>query len=55
MRSLTHTHCVFNGAVGVITGTNAVKVKVGETARVIHNQANRDSRPHLIGDHGNFV
>lgn len=55
MRTLTPTHCVFNGAVGAITGENAMKFSVGETVLMIHNQANRDSRPHLIGGHGNFV
>ena len=55
MRTLTPTHCVFNGAVGAITGENAMKFAVGETVLMIHNQANRDSRPHLIGGHGNFV
>lgn len=55
MRTLTPTHCVFNGAVGAITGENALKFNVGETVLMIHNQANRDSRPHLIGGHGNFV
>lgn len=55
MRTLTPTHCVFNGAVGAITGENAMKFNVGETVLMIHNQANRDSRPHLIGGHGNFV
>lgn len=55
MRTLTPTHCVFNGAVGAITGENAMKFNVGETVLMIHNQANRDSRPHLIGGHGNYV
>ena len=55
MRTLTPTHCVFNGAVGAITGEHAMKFKVGETVLMIHNQANRDSRPHLIGGHGNYV
>ncbi|MCX8227356.1 MAG: copper-containing nitrite reductase [Sulfitobacter sp.] len=55
MRTLTPTHCVFNGAVGAITGEHAMKFNVGETVLMIHNQANRDSRPHLIGGHGNFV
>ncbi|MGJ8626354.1 MAG: copper-containing nitrite reductase [Sulfitobacter sp.] len=55
MRTLTPTHCVFNGAVGAITGENAMKFSVGETVLMIHNQANRDSRPHLIGGHGNYV
>lgn len=55
MRTLTPTHSVFNGAVGAITGENAMKFNVGETVLMIHNQANRDSRPHLIGGHGNYV
>ncbi|KJS41953.1 MULTISPECIES: copper-containing nitrite reductase [unclassified Roseovarius] len=55
MRTLTPTHSVFNGAVGALTGERALRAKVGETVLMIHNQANRDSRPHLIGGHGNFV
>ena len=55
MRTLIPTHSVFNGAVGALTGENALKAKVGETVLMIHNQANRDSRPHLIGGHGNYV
>lgn len=55
MRTLTPTHSVFNGAVGALTGENALRAHVGETVLMIHNQANRDSRPHLIGGHGNFV
>ncbi|MEO1140518.1 MAG: copper-containing nitrite reductase [Pseudomonadota bacterium] len=55
MRTLTPTHCVFNGAVGALTGENALQAKVGETVLMIHNQANRDSRPHLIGGHGDYV
>jgi nitrite reductase (NO-forming) len=55
MRKLIPTHSVFNGAVGALTGEHALKANVGETVLMIHNQANRDSRPHLIGGHGNFV
>ncbi len=55
MRSLTPTHVVFNGSVGALTGTNALHSAVGKTVLMIHNQANRDSRPHLIGGHGNYV
>jgi nitrite reductase (NO-forming) len=55
MRTLIPTHSAFNGAVGALTGENALRAKVGETVLMIHNQANRDSRPHLIGGHGNFV
>jgi hypothetical protein len=29
--------------------------KVGETVLIVHSQANRDSRPHLIGGHGDYV
>lgn len=55
MRTLTPTHSVFNGAVGALTGAHALKARVGETVLMIHNQANRDSRPHLIGGHGSYV
>ena len=55
MRTLVPTHSVFNGAVGALTGDAALKAKVGETVLMIHNQANRDTRPHLIGGHGNYV
>jgi len=55
MRTLTPTHVVFNGGVGALTGDNAMKTAVGETVLFIHAQANRDSRPHLIGGHGDFV
>lgn len=55
MRTLTPTHIVFNGKVGALTGDNAMKAKVGETVLIIHSQANRDTRPHLIGGHGNYV
>lgn len=55
MRGLIPTHSVFNGAVGALTGDKALRSKVGNTVLMIHNQANRDTRPHLIGGHGNFV
>ncbi|MBW4710484.1 nitrite reductase, copper-containing [Roseobacter sp. YSTF-M11] len=55
MRGLIPTHSVFNGAVGALTGEGAIKANVGETVLMVHNQANRDSRPHLIGGHGNYV
>ncbi|MEJ6399132.1 copper-containing nitrite reductase [Yoonia sp. 208BN28-4] len=55
MRTLIPTHSVFNGAVGALTGDAALTASVGETVLMIHNQANRDSRPHLIGGHGNYV
>jgi nitrite reductase (NO-forming) len=55
MRKLIPTHVVFEGKVGALTGENALRAKVGETVLIIHSQANRDSRPHLIGGHGDFV
>lgn len=55
MRTLTPTHIVFNGRVGALTGDNAMTSKVGETVLIVHSQANRDTRPHLIGGHGNYV
>ena len=55
MRSLTPTHVVFNGSVGALTGDNALTAKVGDTVLIIHSQANRDTRPHLIGGHGELV
>jgi nitrite reductase (NO-forming) len=55
MRTLTPTHVVFNGAKGSMTGEKAMKAKVGEKVLFIHAQANRDSRPHLIGGHGDLV
>nr|ACF98088.1 putative nitrite reductase copper-containing NirK [uncultured bacterium 1042] len=55
MRGLVPTHVVFNGKVGSLTGDNAMKAKVGETVLIVHAQANRDTRPHLIGGHGDYV
>ena len=55
MKTLTPTHVVFNGKKGALTGDAALKAKVGETVLFIHAQANRDTRPHLIGGHGDFV
>ncbi|SIR26567.1 MULTISPECIES: copper-containing nitrite reductase [unclassified Bosea (in: a-proteobacteria)] len=55
MRTLTPSHIVFNGKVGALTGKNALTSKVGETVLVVHSQANRDTRPHLIGGHGDYV
>ena len=55
MKTLTPTHEVFNGAVGALTGENAMTASVGETVLVVHSQANRDTRPHLIGGHGDYV
>ena len=55
MRTLTPSHVVFNGAVGALTGDNALQAKVGEKVLIVHSQANRDTRPHLIGGHGDYV
>ena len=55
MRMLTPSHVVFNGRAGALTGDQALKASVGEAVLFIHSQANRDSRPHLIGGHGDYV
>ena len=55
MKTLTPTHVVFNGSVGALTGEGALTAHVGEKVLFIHSQANRDSRPHLIGGHGDLV
>lgn len=55
MNGLIPTHVVFNGKVGALTGANAMKAKVGETVLIIHSSANRDTRPHMIGGHGDYV
>lgn len=55
MRGLVPSHVVFNGAVGALTGDNAMTANVGETVLFVHSQANRDTRPHLIGGHGDYV
>jgi len=55
MNKLIPSHVVFNGSVGSLTGENALKSKVGESVLIVHSQANRDTRPHLIGGHGDLV
>lgn len=55
MATLTPSHEVFNGAVGALTGDNSMTAKVGESVLFIHSQANRDTRPHIIGGHGDYV
>lgn len=55
MKTNEPSHVVFNGAVGALTGDNALTAKVGETVLFLHSQANRDTRPHLIGGHGDHV
>lgn len=55
MNGLIPTHVVFNGAVDALTGDAAMKSRVGERVLFIHAQANRDTRPHIIGGHGDLV
>ncbi|MEN9464662.1 MAG: hypothetical protein RL217_843 [Pseudomonadota bacterium] len=55
MKGLIPSHVVFNGAAGALTGDNAIQSKVGETVLFVHSQANRDSRPHLIGGHADYA
>jgi len=55
MRKLIPSHVVFNGKAGALTGKNAMTANVGENVLIVHSQANRDSRPHLIGGHGDYV
>ncbi len=55
MSTLTPSHIVFNGAVGALTGENSLKASVGDRVLIVHAQANRDTRPHLIGGHGDYV
>ena len=55
MKTNEPSHVVFNGAVGALTGDNSLTADVGETVMFIHSQANRDTRPHLIGGHGDYV
>jgi len=55
MKSQNPSHIVFNGSVGALTGTNAMTASVGESVLFIHSQANRDTRPHIIGGHGDYV
>ena len=55
MKKLLPTHIPFGGTVGALTGENAMRAKVGESVLFIHSQANRQSYPHLIGGHGDYV
>lgn len=55
MNGLIPSHVVFNGKVGALTGENALTSKVGETVLFVHGQANRDTRPHLIGGHADYA
>ena len=55
MRTLIPTHIPFGGKMGALTDDHAMRAKVGETVLFIHSQANRQSYPHLIGGHGDYV
>ncbi len=55
MKTNEPSHVVFNGAVGALTGEHSLTANVGESVLFIHSQANRDTRPHLIGGHGDYV
>lgn len=55
MSKLIPTHVVFGDRKGAYTGENAMTAKVGETVMFYHSQANRQSFPHLIGGHGEYV
>ncbi len=55
MKTNEPSHVVLNGAVGALTGDDSLTASVGETVLFIHSQANRDTRPHLIGGHGDYV
>ncbi len=55
MRGLIPTHVAFGGIIGALTEDNAMYAKVGETVLFVHSQANRQSYPHLIGGHGDYV
>jgi nitrite reductase (NO-forming) len=55
MGTLIPTHIVFNGAAGALQGEGQLTANVGENVLIIHSQANRQSYPHLIGGHGDYV
>ena len=55
MRSLAPTHIVFNGATGALQGDGALTANVGENVLIVNAQSNRQSYPHLIGGHGDYV
>ena len=55
MRKLVPTHVLFNGRDGALTGKGAMPAKVGETVLIVHSQVDRDSRPHIVGGHGDYV
>ena len=55
MATLQPTHIVFNGTTGTLQGDGKLTARVGENVLIVHAQANRQSWPHLIGGHGDYV
>ena len=55
MQTLIPTHIVFNGVAGALQGNGQLTANVGENVLIVHSQANRQSYPHLIGGHGDYV
>ena len=55
METLVPTHIVFNGTTGALQGDGQLTARVGENVLIVHSQANRQSYPHLIGGHGDYV
>jgi nitrite reductase (NO-forming) len=55
MHKLVPSHVVFNGRVNALTGKGALTAKVGEMVLLLHSQADRDSRIHIVGGHGDYV
>ena len=55
MKTLAPTHIVFNGTTGALQGDGQLTARVGENVLIVHAQANRQSYPHLIGGHGDYV
>lgn len=55
MDGLIPTHVIFGERKGQLTGDNAMHANVGDTVMLYHSQANRQSYPHLIGGHGEYV
>ena len=55
MDKLIPSHIVFGDRKYAYTGEKAMTAKVGETVMFYHSQANRQSYPHLIGGHGDYV
>ena len=55
MATLKPSHIVFNGKTGSLQGEGALTANVGDKVLIVHAQANRQSYPHLIGGHGDYV